>query len=290
MIAVVLALFVPIFVMSSLGQGQAAIDHTHNEEAVVGIAVILRATARRLLRTASGNVMRTTFATMTRASSRAATRQLIKFSTRIFAGSVVKDATGEARVRRRGVNLGVGLLALAASFYGVLKISGHGAAIQAYTGLGTAALSLLAAFPLLVYAGITLLAARLLGVKVSIASDLDGLILQGYFTGSGSFLPMTTDLIYEGDDASKARVATVSIAGLYVVHLLLALLAVTADIPFASGASSFCLIYCFVFAFPIRPLEGHEIWRRSRLRWLLIWTPILLSFIYALPAEFGAIL
>jgi hypothetical protein len=50
------------------------------------------------------------------------------------------------------------------------------------------------------------------------------------------------------------------------------------------------LVYCFVYAFPLRPLEGHDLWKRSKLLWACAFAPIFIAFVFFFPAELTAIL
>lgn len=273
-------------------------------EATVGVAVILRATARRLLRSGSSNIMRTTMGAYSRAVGRAVTRRVVKVAVRTVAGGLTKqtvdDAADEDEDESEGPDtlgrsllaLVVGTVGLAVSFWGILLVVDAGVAdgITTANGLGFVAACMLAAAPLAAYAVLNLLGGRWFGVNVSMRTEVDGLILQGYFTGAGSFLPMTTDFDYEGTDRARALVAAVALGGLYLLHLATGGLATALDSYALSFLSTMFLVYVFVYSFPIRPLEGSEIWRVSRLLWVLFWIPILWSFAVSLPTEFAEIL
>lgn len=297
-LGVLLLVFLPVVLIAAYEPGGSSLHGSRGEEeAAVGIAVILRATARRLLRTASSSVIRTTVGTISRTAARTFTRQVLRFSMRILGAGVVKNVvdqesgrTGIDTGRRSWVSLLVGLVVLALSFWGVVARSDGSleASLTVDRGLDLLTVSLLAALPLLVYAGINLVVGRLLGVVVAFETAVDGVLLQAYFTGSGSFLPMTTDVVYEGTDTQRAKLSIASIGGLFLCHILLA--TAFSGSPVAVMASNFFLVYCFVFAFPIKPLEGWEVWNRSKLLWVVVWGPILYSFVKFLPADFASVL
>lgn len=302
--AIALLLFAPIFVIHLYSVDQVPIGHHEASEITVGIAVILRATARRLLRTGARNILRTTFGTFSRATARAMTRRFVRIAAHSMTGAYVRQVAGvdnpddladegvEPKWWSSPLGLGLGFVALTLSFWGVLWVSTVAVREDVLTAGGGISLpiaSLLAGVPILVYAGMLLAAARYWQVKLRFSTAIDGLFLQAYFTGAGSFLPMTTDTEYEGHKHDQAKVAVVGLAGLYFGHLVCEFLSGGGDNT-AQFMSAVFLIYCFVYSFPIAPLEGHLIWKRSKLLWCLLWIPILFSFLKQLPIAFNEIL
>ena len=77
---------------------------------------------------------------------------------------------------------------------------------------------------------------------------------------------------------------------MYGLHLLLWVLAWATGHPVLSFASGAFLIFCFVYVFPIKPLEGYDVWAEDKRLWLAIWLPILVSFFFSLPDSLAAIL
>lgn len=271
-------------------------------EVTVGIAVILRTTLRRLLRAGTTNVLRTSLGTFSRATSRTVTRRMARTVSRFLygiltVGAVRNERDDQARaawwpVWSSAAGLVLGFVGLAASFAVILTQQDEPVRLALSAGgrYSVTMLSLLAATPLLVYAALSTTFARLFGLRVRIHTAVDGLLLQGYFSGAGSFLPMTTDVEYIGDDRQRGRIAVCVIVSLYLIHLLLQAFAATGDSAIASMMSSLFLVYCFVYSFPIRPLEGHAIFARSWVMWGLIWIPILVSFTTMLPEAMVSIL
>ena len=74
---------------------------------------------------------------------------------------------------------------------------------------------------------------------------------------------------------------------LYAMHLALRGVFLANGSEPALLLSSLVLVYCFVYSFPIRPLEGYWIWTASKGLWLVVWLPILTSFVVSMP---GAVL
>ncbi len=297
----VLFVFLPLGVIYLFQAGGVDVAARQSGEVAVGIAVVLRATARRWLRAGSSNLLRTTLGTYSRTSARTLTRRVVKSAGRVVLGLLVKgrgegehlDADAPAvGIWLSWIGLLVGFAALCLSFWGVLALQSHDE-VAKLTQSGEVSIgmaTLLSGGPLLVYAAAIFLAGRVWGVEVHFRTALDGLLLQAYFTGAGSFLPMTTDAEYVGRDEAKHRVAAVALGTLYVFHLGLSAAAHWTGSYVLLFAGSMFLTYCFVFSFPVRPLEGHYLWARSRLLWLCFWLPILASFIGSLPDSFAAIL
>jgi hypothetical protein len=265
----------------------------------VGIAVVVRATARRLsqglLRSTLGAFTRTAFRTITRRITRIAVRQLAVLtmaSTMRRVGAELRDESLDAESARQHpvLAIGGGFLALFASFYLILLIIGpeRAGAVVRDTPLWLAAL--LVAAPILVHAAATIAAARLWGVPVEFRTQLDGLLLQGYFTGAGSFLPLTTDVEYRGSKSANAQVATTTLLVLLAVHYALASAGQATGLYPVQLAAAAVLVYCFVFSFPLTPLEGHHLWKRSKLLWLVVWLPILVVFTQDIPESFATVL
>lgn len=297
-----LFVFVPLVLIHLFQTEDMGTAARQSGEVTVGIAVILRATARRWLRTGSRNLLRTTFGAYSRASARALTRRVVKSVGRILAGLLMKDAWEKADPdedsaedtttshSRRALFLGV--VGLCLSFWGVLMLQTSADAAKVTNGgeISFLTASVLAGAPMLVYAMILVAAGRFWGITIRLQTAVDGLLLQGYFTGAGSFLPMTTDVEYEGPDERKPWVAGAALGSMYVVHVVLYLAARWTDSYALMFASAMFLTYCFVYSFPIQPLEGYHLWSRSKLLWFCFWIPILLSFVRSLPESCAAIL
>lgn len=273
-------------------------------EVTVGLVVILRATLRRLLRGLSVNIMQTTVGTFGRTSARAVTRRVVKFVGRVLFGSIMQDNIGDAeKVRgkskknqvgllRQIVSLMLGFAGLCFSFWGILHVIPPEKAeiLVELRGLSEFAAVVLAGVPLLAYAFLHWFLGKKFDVRTIYRTEIDGLILQGYFTGAGSFLPMTTDIEYYGEKKANCKLAVGSLMGMFFFFVLFYLAGKVWSVPQLNFLSSMFLIYCFVYCFPIEPLEGYIVWSQNKLLWLGVTMPILLAFMYFMDSEFGAIL
>lgn len=300
-VAVLLAfglLFLPIILLNSDISASSPPADPDSLEVGVGIVVVIRATARRLLRAGAQAVMRTVFGAFTRTTARTVTRRMARIFVRQLAAltfaSFVREAWEEKDLRislaasLRAIALG--FVALFASFYVILVLIGTEQAQYITGGVPALEASLLMALPLILHAAITYGFASVCQVGVQYRTQLDGLLLQGYFTGAASFLPLTTDVEYHGSPRAKARLALGTLAGLMLVHLGLFAAARATASPHLLLAASGVLMYAFVFSFPLSPLEGHYLWQRSKLLWVAVWLPILLTFVSNLPAAITEVL
>lgn len=274
----------------------------------VGVAVILRATLRRLFRSGSRSVLQTAVGTVTRASARTMTRRVVRVGVKsmtMFARRGAADVESDldrddADLRQSpGVAVVLGFVALAVSLAGVLLLidvehrPGDAAALpstEVLRGMSLPLAALLGSIPFLVYVVLLTLAAPRCGASVGFRTGWESLLLQAYFTGSGSYLPLATDSEIAGPEPARFRLALCSLGGLFALHLGCATIGNAVDSYALQYVGGMFLLYCFVFSFPIAPLDGYYIWSRSRSWWLLIWIPILISFIWALPESLHVIL
>ena len=273
-------------------------------EVTVGLIVILRATFRRLLRGFSTNILQTTIGTFGRTSARAVTRRFVRFIGRILFGSIMQEHSekSEQQLKERKTkkvtflsqtySLTLGFVGLCLSFFGILHVVPPETVEDLIGSKGLSKLEavILAGVPLLAYAFLHKLFSRKFGLQIVYATEIDGLVLQGYFTGAGSFLPMTTDLEYRGDQKDFWKVASMALIGMFVLSIILYTAGYILDMASLNFLSSMFLIYCFVYSFPIEPLEGYIVWKRSKLLWLAIILPVVLAFANFMGDAFGDIL
>ena len=291
--ATLLLLLGPLWLISSIAEnGRMSPGEGKLAEAAVGIGVILRATARRVVQFGARGAMRTAVSTVLRAIARTVTRRFTRVLLHTSAGTVSRNLANRAfdpdavtTVSRSRWSLLIGVIGLAASFYGSVLVSDQLSrdSITQDFSLSWPLMVLLAAVPMVIYAGLIHMAGRLYGATTRFATELDGILLQGYFTGAGSFLPMLTDMVIHGDPKQRGKVAFWALGVLYLMHLgTLAVAYATGD-GAASFAASMLLIYSFIYCFPIHPMEGYAIWKYSRLKWCVLFVPILVSFLVAFP-------
>ena len=274
-------------------------------EVTVGLIVILRVTARRLLRGLSFNIMQTTIGTFGRTSARTVTRRIVKFVGRILFGSIMQDhlensdegnksgkKPKEPSIWLQLFSIALGFVGLCLSFWGILHVipPEQAESLVGSRGLSEFEAVVLAAVPLLAYAFLHWLFGKKFGVNTTYCTEVDGLLLQGYFTGAGSFLPMTTDVEYHGEKEANCKLAVSALLGMFLLFIIFFVAGVVLNMASLNFLGSMFLVYCFVYSFPIEPLEGHIIWSQRKLLWVAVAAPILLAFMNCLDSAFGDIL
>lgn len=274
----------------------------------VGVGVILRAMFRRLLRSGARGVMQATVGTVSRASFRTMTRRVVRVGIKSLttairrspqmAGDAAGDGSAEPDAQPLPLALTTGLLALALSLAGVLLVLDlEQPSLQQAPRLTTVlggmpfvAAVLLGTLPYAVYAALLLAAAPYCGAQVRFRTGWEALLLQAYFTGSGSYLPLSTDSEISGPQPARMRLALVGLGSLLALHWGFAAAALYFDSYPLQYVAGMFLLYCFVFSFPISPLDGYYLWTSSRWLWLAVWIPILASFILIMPETLHVIL
>lgn len=119
------------------------------------------------------------------------------------------------------------------------------------------------------------------GVLLRHETGVDGGVIQLYFAGAFSFMPLTSDVIIEGDEAVQGKV---SLAGLlapaFVAMAFWFGWKVTGLTPLLFVADAF-LIYPMVQTFPLDPLDGVRVWRWNKLVWFIVFLFIMSGFMLA---------
>ena len=293
-IAVVLGIVLPLVSVAVYVADPSLQISSGTAEATVGVGVILRAMAQRLFRAGATNVVRLTFGTMTRTVARTAVTRAVRIFIRSSAGSLAKEMAGDTQVPPRTSlsSVSFGLLGTAFSFWGVLLFKSPEVVEELQTALPLSFTFMIAAalIPLVCLCVACWLAARVFGTQTHFLTGIDGLLIQAYFTLSGSFLPMTTDFEFQGEQRSKSRSSLFALSVLLVICLVLRVVGIQLHSPQLIFVSAMFLTYLFVYAFPVKPLLGFHIWRHNKLLWLCMFAPILAAFIYAFPPSVAALL
>ncbi|MCM2369887.1 hypothetical protein [Aporhodopirellula aestuarii] len=297
-LSIALFMFAPLVAVSIYIAAPGATLAEGTAEATVGVGVILRAVARRLFRAGARNVIRVTFGTMTRTVARTATTRLLRVFLRSVAGSAAKDMMdGEPKEDSQSASvsmmaIAIGVIGTALSFWGVLKFADTASvhALNSELGLSLPVLLAGAVIPLACFAVICRLAGKLFSAKTIFTTGFDGLLIQSYFTISGSFLPMTTDFEFQGKRKRCANAAILSLSIMLIIFAALRWIGIQTDNDFSIFLSAMFLTYAFVYSFPVQPLLGYSIWDRSKWMWLLMFAPILSAFLFAFPGVVAALL
>jgi hypothetical protein len=184
----------------------------------------------------------------------------------------------------------LGISTLGLSFYGVVRLTESHNASEMLGGLSLLSMSALACLPLLIHFAMFSLIGRLVGVGVSLRTDLDGILLQAYFTGAMSYLPLASDVKLEGGIRAKAICSSSVLCGFVVLYAILSVAGEWLANPWMTGLSAQLLLYAFVLSFPLPPLDGSDVWAHSRWAWLALFLAILMTFLGRMPESFYEIL
>lgn len=112
-------------------------------------------------------------------------------------------------------------------------------------------------------------------------TGVDGGIIQLYFAGAFSFMPLTSDVVVEGTDEERGRVALVGLlAPTLIAMVLWGAWKATGLTPLLFAADAF-LIYPMVQTFPLDPLDGVRVWRWNRVVWTATFLLIMAVFMFA---------
>ncbi|MCB9796047.1 MAG: hypothetical protein H6741_25400 [Alphaproteobacteria bacterium] len=249
--------------------------------AAAALGVIFRASAR--------NILRSTFMMGVRATSRTVTRRVARGLLRSFMGLILPmlNLDPSDQVQRRKApgwfSIALGYAALALSFGGVLALVEPEAYAALTLGGSPVLAALIAATPLLVHAALMRIIAPRMGLEVEQETSIDALLLQAYFTGAASFLPLASDVLLSGPRRAKAVCSATVLLSLLSLHFLLS--ALNMAMPTVAGQllAAMFLLYAFVFVFPFKPLDGGDVWAESRWAWLVLAVVVGACFMTRLP-------
>ncbi|MCO4771271.1 MAG: hypothetical protein KDA24_14655 [Deltaproteobacteria bacterium] len=123
--------------------------------------------------------------------------------------------------------------------------------------------------------------AKSLGVVLRHETGVDGGVIQLYFAGAFSFMPLTSDVIVEGSDATKGKVALAGLIGPALVAMALWFAWKATGNQMVLFAADAFLIYPMVQTFPLDPLDGVRVWRWNKLIWFAVFLFIMSGFLLA---------
>ncbi len=121
---------------------------------------------------------------------------------------------------------------------------------------------------------------RRMGRIIRHETGIDGGIIQLYFAGAASFMPLTSDVEVEGSIAERGKV---SLVGLWVPTAIAAVLWVLWYLlgnPWILVTADIFLIYPMVQVFPLKPLDGSDLWAWSRGAWIGTFIVVMSTFIF----------
>ena len=289
-ILVLVCLIAPMFVIQEMTQDTEGVASAAT--ATVALGTIIRSNGR--------NILKSTFMSAVRTGLRSVTRRLIRtmlpMLLRLFLPSMRTSTIQNMDVLEEDfpqplfVGLGLGVLSLTLSFYGVVLWHPFLEANNFATGLTLLTLSVLAGFNLVIHYGVMAWAGLKYDVKTSLRTSLDGMILQAYFTGALSYLPLSSDVELKGETLNKAKCSAMALLSLLGISIFMDTVGVLLGWVILEMWAAQLLLYTFVISFPLKPLEGSDIFAGNRLQWGGVFTLVLLTFLLNMPETFYAIL
>lgn len=124
--------------------------------------------------------------------------------------------------------------------------------------------------------------ARRLGIPLRHETGIDGGLIQLYFAGAFSFMPLSSDVVIKGTSAERGRVSLAGILIPMAVSIALWLiwkLSGETMQPVLLASDAF-LIYPMVQCFPLDPLDGIRLYRWHRGIWLAVFVFVMGTFVF----------
>lgn len=289
-IMVLAFLIAPMFLIQSL---------TESPEEATGAATVTVALGT-IIRSNGRNIIKSTFMSAVRTGLRAVTRRLIRtmlpLLLRMFLPAVQTstkrnlEASDLESNQPLAVAMTLGMLTLSASFYGVVSLHPNLDANTFVRGLSLFTLAILAGLNVVIHYAVMAWSGIRSDVETSLKTSFDGILLQAYFTGALSFLPLASDVELKGTASDKADCSTRALLVMLLIAICFDSLGILLGWPILEVWSAQLLLYTFVISFPLKPLEGSDIFAVYKLRWLGVFSAILLTFLLNMPETFYAIL
>lgn len=289
-IAVSVCLIAPMFVIKSVTTSEREIQGAAT--VTVALGTIVRSNGRNILKSTFMSAVRTGLRTMTRRLVRSILPVLLRLFLPAFKTSTQQDV-GNPEVEHPQpiiISLGMGLIVLTLSFYAVVELNSNVQFESLQRGLSLWTVAILASLSLLIHYGVMFWRGLVNNVKISLRTPLDGIILQAYFTGALSYLPLASDINLEGTVENKARCSGETLMIMLGISVILDSIGHVLDWVVLEIWAAQILLYVFVISFPLRPLEGSDVLEHSKLWWFGIFVFVLAAFLFNMPEEFYAIL
>lgn len=289
-IAVLVCLIAPMFVIKSVTTSEREIQGAAT--VTVALGTIVRSNGRNILKSTFMSAVRTGLRTMTRRLVRSILPVLLRLFLPAFKTSTQQDITDIESEHPQPIilSLGLGLVALTLSFYGVVELNSNLKFDTFQRGLSLWTVAILASLSLLIHYALMFWRGLVNNVKISLRTPLDGVILQAYFTGALSYLPLASDITLEGTVENKARCSGETLMIMLGISVLLDSFGHLLGWVVLEIWAAQILLYVFVISFPLRPLEGSDVLEHSKAWWFGIFVFVLAAFLFNMPEEFYAIL
>lgn len=109
-------------------------------------------------------------------------------------------------------------------------------------------------------------------------TGVDGGIIQLYFAGAFSFMPLTSDVIVDCTPKIRSRIALSGIFTTSIVAVILWFCGKVFGSPLFIFSAEAFMLYPMVQCFPLRPLEGGFVWTYDKRIWLVMFVLVMAMF------------
>jgi|GEM_PF-3239180 len=285
--SVALVMLGPISVYAYLYHDEASLYTEEAATTAVAIGAIFRSNSRNLLKSAFMSAIRTAIRTWIRRLVRLAIPILLRVFLPLLHTKRVK-AKQEAK-QSLPMALSIGVAALWLSFYGVGTL--HPTLdSKALFGFSLAVCATIAAGMYLLHITLLWFFSQRQSIPFQVQTSLEGVLLQGYFTGALSYLPLASDISVHGEVDQRARVYLHTLLSLLCGSVFFCLIGQWLEAPLLECIGVHMLLYCFVISFPLSPLDGYGIFAYSKKLWLAVFGMVMVFFLVFMPEFFYGML
>lgn len=259
----------------------------HVAATTVAVGAIFRSNSRNFLKSTFMSAIRTALRTWIRRMVRLALPILLRVFLPLL--STKKKRSTEDVKQPVGMALALGFVALWLSFYGVASL--HEAFnTEVLFGFSLGVCATIAATTYLMHALLLWFFSLRHSTTFHVSTSIEGILLQGYFTGALSYLPLASDLSIEGSPKERSKTHLWTMLSMLGMSVVLHIAGMGLSTPLFSCWSTHMLLYVFVISFPLRPLDGSGLFAYSPRLWLLVFSLVMLCFLLNMPEFFYGIL
>ena len=282
-------LILPMFVIKNITFDAESQVRDGAAAATAAIGAIFRSNSRTLLRSTIMSALRTSL----RAVTRRVVRSFLPIVVRLFLPALQSAAhrsEPENTETAWVMPLLLGCVTLGLSFTGVVIWSGGADSQTLLYGFSVAVSGIMAASALLTHVVFLFWVSRHSTLTMKIQTPVDGILLQAYFTGALSYLPLSTDITLDGDKVAAGKCAAAALLGLIGLSLVLDSLGLLIQYDILRCWAAHLLLYSFVVSFPLKPLSGADIFACHKGLWGGVFGLSMLCFLLNIPDAFYEIL
>ena len=259
----------------------------HVAATTVAVGAIFRSNSRNFLKSTFMSAIRTALRTWIRRMVRLALPILLRVFLPLL--STKKKKNSEEIHQPIGLALFLGFVALWCSFYGVITLH-TSVSTEVLFGFSLGVCATMAATTYLLHALLLWGFSHKYETKFRVGTSIEGLLLQGYFTGALSYLPLASDLSIEGLPKNRFDTHMWTIMTMLLGSFVLHAVGDYFTIPLLLALATHMLLYVFVISFPLKPLDGSGLFAYSKRMWFLIFVLVMLCFLLNMPEYFYGIL